>query len=506
MVCINAYNGKPLWRFQGAKGGINVSPLLHGDKVVFCHDKENIDSSVAGRMVAVRMPEKIDPAGEQLVLTTEESEIWRNGISMFTSSGVLVGDRVYQVDKTGNLNCVNVETGEIIWKEKLGPDNIHSSPLYVDGVLYVPINEGYLHICKPTDEGANIIQKIKVEGTLLGCPTVYNGNLYLKSKAKLYCFKLKYTSLKVDPRPEVVMPEVGEAAALQVIPNEVLLTPGGKAAFRIRSIDANGFKVGDVAADKVKWEKFIPPTAKVKVKFDGEFNEAGELVAADVPNSAGAFKTTTDGGLTGIIRGRILTGIPYEKDFEEFELTESGSAGPYAFPPLPWIGARFKFEVQEKDGSKVLAKTLDRVLFQRGRAFFAEPMSNYTMQADVMTDGNRRLKSDVGLIHQRYDIILKGNWNQIEVSSNHERLKEAVPFPISANTWYTLKSQVVANEDGSGVIRVKAWKRGEEEPGAWALEVELDAVHKEGAPGIYGFALQSQKAVYIDNLKVTPIE
>jgi len=24
----------------------------------------------------------------------------------------------------------------------------------------------------------------------------------------------------------------------------------------------------------------------------------------------------------------------------------------FAYPPLPWIGARFKFEVREKDGTK----------------------------------------------------------------------------------------------------------------------------------------------------------
>ena len=53
--------------------------------------------------------------------------------------------------------------------------------------------------------------------------------------------------------------------------------------------------------------------------------------------------------------------------------------------------------------------------------FIGHPeLSNYVMQADVMTDGNRRIKSDVGLVNQRYLIVLKGNANQLEVSSNQE--------------------------------------------------------------------------------------
>ena len=37
----------------------------------------------------------------------------------------------------------------------------------------------------------------------------------------------------------------------------------------------------------------------------------------------------------------------------------------FAYPPLPWIGARFKFDVRDMDGNKVLTKTLDNVFFER---------------------------------------------------------------------------------------------------------------------------------------------
>ena len=54
------------------------------------------------------------------------------------------------------------------------------------------------------------------------------------------------------------------------------------------------------------------------------------------------------------------------------------------------------------EGNKVAGNTLDRVLFQRAINFIGHTdMADYTMEADVMTDGDRRTKSNVGLIHQK---------------------------------------------------------------------------------------------------------
>ena len=123
-----------------------------------------------------------------------------------------------------------------------------------------------------------------------------------------------------------------------------------------------------------------------------------------------------------------------------------------------------------------------------------------------MTDGSRRIKSVVGLINQRYIISLVGNANILEVSSNHERVKESVPFSISANTWYTLKTHVDVAKDGSGVVRAKAWPANEPEPAAWTIEVRHKNAHQKGAPGIFGFAPQSQKTVFVDNISISSNE
>ena len=125
-----------------------------------------------------------------------------------------------------------------------------------------------------------------------------------------------------------------------------------------------------------------------------------------------------------------------------------------------------------------------------------------------MSDGNRRKMSEVGLINQRYFIVLKGNEQKLEINSNLERLRypaaEDPPnFKWVPNAWYRLKARVDVANDGSGVVRAKAWKKGEPEPEKWTVEVPHKYAHQNGSPGLFGFSPQDMR-VYIDNVSVKP--
>ena len=109
--------------------------------------------------------------------------------------------------------------------------------------------------------------------------------------------------------------------------------------------------------------------------------------------------------------------------------------------------------------------------------------------------------SEVGIVNQRYLIVLKGNSQELEVNSNQERLKVAVPFKWAPNAWYHLKARVDLAADGTGVVRGKAWKKGDPEPEAWTIEVPHKTAHQKGAPGLFAFAPQDMR-VFIDNIAV----
>lgn len=511
LVCVNAKDGKPLWRFQATIGGVNCTPLILGDSIYMIHGTENLDSTETGRAIAVKIPADLDNTGG--VVDADQggaprldnsAEIWRQPLEMFTSSAVLHDGKIYQVTKVGVLECMDAATGKILWEQKLTPSQLHASPVYADGRLYISTYPGKFFVINITDEKPIVEQSIQLEGNGIGSAAICNGRVYVHTTKKLYAFEIKNDGITYGKAPEVEKPEVGPPAKIMPIPSDVLLIGGQSQAIRLFVADANGNIIRQLSDDeKATWETFIPPTAKVKSTMDASFSGNTISASADAKDSAGAWKVTTADGLSGILRGRVSPQMPFTVDFENTPLGPEG----FGFPPLSWIGARLKFDVRELEGSKVLAKTLDRILFQRSLTFIGSPeSSNYTVQADVMTDGNRRTKSVVGVINQRYIISLVGNANVIEINSNTERVWHTAPFPIQANKWYTLKTRVDVAEDGSGIVRGKAWPRGEAEPADWSIEYHHKEAHKKGSPGIFGFSPQSMKKVYIDNLSVTPNE
>jgi outer membrane protein assembly factor BamB len=524
VVGVNARTGDPLWRVPLFKSGINASILVHQDErliAVFGTPYE------LGQMVGLKMPHvaPTNSADGPVVLRREDLELWNNDLSSSTSSPILVGDRVYIVAEKGDLCCVDVVTGKVLWKLKLGIEQRNSCPLYADGKLYVPVLEdpaakgggegdagtkGAFYIIKPSDTEGRILTHLELEGRCFGSPAAYNGKVYVQTASKLYCFGRKGDN---PGRPRGARPEPwavpGPATQLQVIPSEVLLAPGASAALRVRSLDAKGFVVNETLDPKnVKWDAFIPPTARVKSKMLATLGD-GRLTADTKPvPSAGAF-VAEHNGLKGYVRGRVLPSLPFQEDFESFSLdqTTTNAFEPptaFAYPPLPWIGARVKFEVREVQGTRALTKTVDNKFFQRAFVFIGDATSkHYTIQADVMSDGNRRKMSDVGVINQRYLVVLKGNEQKLEISSNQELFRFSAPFKWSPGTWYQLQARVDLAPNGSGTIRAKAWPRGEPEPSAWTLEVPHQRANTHGSPGLFGFSPQDMR-VYLDNIRVTP--
>ncbi|MEM9236728.1 MAG: PQQ-binding-like beta-propeller repeat protein, partial [Verrucomicrobiota bacterium] len=498
VVCVDAHTGKPLWRYLLSNGGVNSQILINGDQIIAVHGKENPGMSTKGRLVCLNPPKSYPK--EQIVLN-EDAVAWRNDEHVaFTSSPVLAEGRVFTTIATGELLCVDAATGKTLWSEKLAPDQIHASPTYGDGKLYVPMFDGEFYVIDPQDEQGRKLTKLNLGEPCLGAPALWAGKLYLFTKAKLHCWGNKDGKFLDAPAAEAEA-KPGEITQLQIVPAEFALRPGDTQDFKVYGLDAKGRRVKEVTPES--WEAFIPPTAKVKAQVDGTFNGSTLATGPDAKLSAGAFKATF-GELSATTRGRVVAGPGYNADFENVELKMTSPDGEKVnFPPLPWLGARIKWYTLEQDDSKALANRLDNVLFQRTMNFFGHvEETDYTLSADVMTDGNRRIMSTVGLVNQRFLVTLVGNSQLLEVSSNHERVKQSVKFKIKPKTWYTLKTKVKRNDDGSGTVFAKAWPRGEDEPAEWTIEVPVKHCHPKGAPGVFAFSPQSQKRVYIDNIKL----
>ena len=510
VACVDARTGEPLSRINIASGGINSSVVRRDDgTIIAIQGVENPDDTGTGRMVALTMDQLPAPGVKGPVVLPPTAEKWRLPLCHFSSSPVLVGDRVYQMSQTGELTAVDTTAGTVLWKLKLAPFASHASPLFADGRVYMPLDTGGFAVVQISATAGKLLETAKLAGSCLGSPVAWNGRLYLLTTERLYCWGSKDGGKPPAPPAPEPIPAAGPATRLQLIPNELLLQPGQEAQVAARALDANG-AVAQADLKDLKWEKFVPPTAKVRAFLEAEFIAPDRIKAgAPLKPSAGAFKATA-GKLAGTLRGRVLPGLPFAQDFESFALEvphEKEAGVKFAYPPLPWIGARFKWEIRDLNGNKVLAKTLDTPILQRAFTFFGPPdLAGYTLEADVMSDGNRRMMSTVGLINQRYLIMLDGNWQRLEVNSNQERLREFAPFPWKPNVWYHLKTRVDTAADGTGTVRAKAWVRGEPEPAAWTIEVKVKNAHTQGSPGVYGFAPQNLKRVYVDNISLVKSE
>lgn len=502
IVCVNARTGEPVWRFQLATGGVNSSVVLVGsDGLIAVHGKENVDSTEKGRLVRLKIPTEY-PDKLPIVLGPE-AEVWRNHEHVaFTSSPTLVGNRVYTTIATGSLLAVDIATGKTVWSEKLAPDQLHASPAYADGKFYVPMLDGVTHVLKDGGDQAQKISSNEMGANCLGAPAFYHNRVYVFTKQGLHCFgeprlkKVKYPKPAKTAKP-------GKVSQIQLVPAEFALGPDDQQAFTVYGLDAAGRRVKDLTSE-ASFANWNAPNAPRPSEVDATLSGNTLIRKGQGQLTTGEIQATVD-GMTSLSRGRVVAGNGYYEDWESTRLILKDSDGIDVAPPPPtWLGAGPKWHVMQKESGKVIANRLENPLWQRTMNFIGKPdMKSYTMEADVMTDGTRRVLSTVGLVNQRYLIALSGNQRLLEVSSNHERVKDSVSFPFTANTWYHMKTRVDSHSDGSGVVRAKVWVKGTDEPDAWTIESKQKRAHARGAPGVFAFSPQSLKRVFIDNISIS---
>ena len=475
--------GEKVWGFQLSKGGINTSVVVDGTKVYAAHSEENIDNTVMGHVGC------IDGTGAGDI--TKTHEIWRyDGCEVGYTAPVLHEGRIYVVDNSANLHCLDAGTGKAYWRYSLGTVG-KGSPVWADGKLYATEVNGAFHILEPSENECKSldVEKLRTrEGRpaeIYGSPAVAYGRVYFTTEEELYCLgdkeaKFSMTSTVVSTSSQESVDRNSKPASLQVVPAEVLSQPGETVPFSVRTFDDKGRFLREVNAE---WSlNGLSGTINAEGKFTPDKNSGVQVgtIAAKV------------GELKASSRVRVIPELPWAENFESIALDKS---------PAHWIGATNKFFVRNKEGNQVLAKPPVERGLQRSTVFFGPPtMKDYTIQADLMGTKNGRNLPDMGLIANRYTLDLMGNHQRLQIRSwvADLRMSKTVDFPWEPDVWYTMKLKVDIVGD-KGVIQGKVWRTGDPEPEAWTITAEDPLPHREGSPGLYGY---SAAEIYYDNLKV----
>ncbi len=100
------------------------------------------------------------------------------------SSPIFVDGLLYLASDGGIATCLEPKTGEGVWKERLG-GAVTASPIYGDGHIYICDEEGETRILKPGRTYDEVARNQLDEG-MLASPAVDGKALYLRTKTHLY--------------------------------------------------------------------------------------------------------------------------------------------------------------------------------------------------------------------------------------------------------------------------------------------------------------------------------
>ena len=482
--------GLPIWNYRFSRRGVNVSPLVVGDRVLAAHSEENIVGNTMGAVAA------IDGTGKGDV--TDSHELWWKGELMVgKSSPIMIDDRLYCFDDRAKLHVLDAESGEQIGRKISLGTVMRASPLYADGKIYAITANGRWYILRPDPRrGAQTVSK----GRLLNgeechaSPVCAGGSVFVQTTGHLYCLRDEDKQPGTTPAPpvpsEVSVDEDQQVAHVQIVPAEVLIKPGQKQIFSARLFNSRGQFLRDADAD-------------FTVQGPGQISATGEFTAPEDAGHVACTVVASVGQINGHARLRIVPPLPWEFDFEDVELDPRLGKGE---PNVTWVGARYRHVIREVDGNKVMVKVTTIPKGTRSRCWFGHPeLSQYSIQADVRGARTDNKMPDIGLIAMGYTLELQGANQKLQIRSWVPQLRMAstVEFPWNPDSWYTMKLRAMI-EDGQAVLRGKVWLRDEPEPNEWTVEAVDKSPNLAGSPGLFGSAKDAE--ISLDNIRVFSLE
>ena len=156
---IKPQTGETVWSFPAAKRAVNTGVVIKGSTVFMSHGDENFDTVEMGLIAA------FDGSESGTISTRKWST---TGLEFGTSSPVLDGDRLYQIDGGGTLYSFDTETGQEYWTQRLG--NAQRAPLVMgDGKLYAGTNGGSFFIIRPHPDRAEVLSQVTLPDSTNSC-------------------------------------------------------------------------------------------------------------------------------------------------------------------------------------------------------------------------------------------------------------------------------------------------------------------------------------------------
>jgi outer membrane protein assembly factor BamB len=173
----NPDTGAELWKWHWSFDAMplrTVASSVFADGILFANAG---DGGGARHMVAVQLSDKDQP-----------TLLWENKKSLPYVPCMLVHDgHLYWVNDRGIAGCTEAKTGKEVWTERLADSGVHSSPILIDGKVYIGSEAGDVYVFA-AEPAFKLLAKNSLGEMIAATPAVANGRLYIRTTRNLYCF------------------------------------------------------------------------------------------------------------------------------------------------------------------------------------------------------------------------------------------------------------------------------------------------------------------------------
>jgi outer membrane protein assembly factor BamB len=182
---LNAYDpatGKLLWYSEGMghKGGdlSYSSPIVAGDSVF-------ITAGFGGPAMAV----KLGGSGD----VTKSHRLWHNQKNpQSIGTGVFAGGYIFRPNAgPGTLQCIDPQTGKIVWEHRAAGDNQWASIVLAGGLAYATSQNGTTVVFRPSHEKYDEVARNELNEHTNATPAIVDGAIVIRTFDNLVCIEKK---------------------------------------------------------------------------------------------------------------------------------------------------------------------------------------------------------------------------------------------------------------------------------------------------------------------------
>jgi outer membrane protein assembly factor BamB len=173
---LDPLTGSDLW-WCGGLGKLTYASPLAGEDAIMAM------SGYHGPAFAVRPGGHGDVTRTRCLWMHDESPPQRVG------SGIVVDGFVYILNEPGIAWCVELATGDVWWKQRLGTGPSWSSFCYADGHLYVNNMEGTTFVLKPDPSECLVVAKNALREPMRASLAFSQGQIFARGYEHLYCLE-----------------------------------------------------------------------------------------------------------------------------------------------------------------------------------------------------------------------------------------------------------------------------------------------------------------------------